>query len=77
MPVAALAEHGSSATFLNLIMKTPWLLPRLSSVSDFIFNSGEWYYKTGGSIDFYKPGETYNKEDIVLYKNKYWKSLID
>jgi signal transduction histidine kinase len=37
MPVAALAEHGSSATFLNLIMKTPWLLPRLSSVSDFIF----------------------------------------
>jgi len=35
--VAALAEHGSSATFLNLIMKTPWLLPRLSSVSDFIF----------------------------------------
>lgn len=35
--MAALAEHGSSATFLNLIMKTPWLLPRLSSVSDFIF----------------------------------------
>lgn len=35
--MAALAEHGSSATFLNLIMKTPWLLPRLASVSDFIF----------------------------------------
>lgn len=35
--MAALAEHGSSATFLNLIMNTPWLLPRLSSVSDFIF----------------------------------------
>ncbi len=35
--MAPLAEHGSSATFLNLIMKTPWLLPRLSSVSDFIF----------------------------------------
>ena len=35
--MAALAEHGSSATFLNLMMKTPWLLPRLSSVSDFIF----------------------------------------
>jgi len=35
--VAALAEHGSSATFLNLMMKTPWLLPRLSSVSDLIF----------------------------------------
>ena len=35
--MAALAEHGSSATFLNLMMKTPWLLPRLSSVSDLIF----------------------------------------
>lgn len=35
--MAALAEHGSSATFLNLITKTPWLLPRLASVSDFIF----------------------------------------
>lgn len=35
--MAALVEHGSSPTFQNLIMKTPWLLPRLSSVSDLIF----------------------------------------
>lgn len=42
--MAALSEHGSSATFLNLMMKTPWLLPRLSSVSDLVFKplSDSW-----------------------------------
>ncbi|NDH07509.1 hypothetical protein EBX93_16585, partial [bacterium] len=34
--MAALAEHGCSATFLNSVVKSPWLFPRLSSVADFI-----------------------------------------
>lgn len=34
--MAALAEHGCSATFLNSVVKSPWLFPRLSSVADFV-----------------------------------------
>ncbi len=35
--MAAIAGQGSSVTFLDLIIKSPWLLPRISSVSDLVF----------------------------------------
>lgn len=35
--MAVTAGQGSSATFLDLIIKSPWLLPRISSVSDLVF----------------------------------------
>lgn len=50
-------------------------------LNDFVFNSGDYYKKiyVGEDIngDFWKPKTTYYKNNIVLYKGKYYESLID
>ena len=52
---------------------------------DYVYNSGEYYYKKNDNgIDFWNPEVTYilgtssaNVNNCVLFKNKYYKSLLD
>ena len=55
-------------------------------LQDYVYNSGEYYHKnSSGVVDFWNPNFTYtksivdifNKETYVLFKNKYYKSLLD
>jgi len=51
----------------------------------YVYNSGEYYYKKNDNgIDFWNPAVTYimatssiNSDNCVLFKNKYYKSLLD
>jgi hypothetical protein len=58
-----------------------WNPTKSYSVGEYVFNSDEYYYKTDKNRpDFWNPitaqaGIGYNEGDIVLYKNKYWRSL--
>ena len=52
---------------------------------DYVYNSGEYYYKKNNDgIDFWNPSATYvmatssvTADNCVLFKNKYYKSLLD
>lgn len=60
----------------------PTLAPDLQN---YVYNSGEYYYKVNNNgIDFWNPSVTYNMatssvttDNCVLFKNKYYKSLLD
>lgn len=49
-----------------------------TSVQDFIYNNGEYYvFNINGVIDIWNPTETYNTNDIVMFKDRYYLSIID
>ena len=51
--------------------------PTLPS-QDYVYNSGEYYYNfNNNGVDFWNPTVEYNSNDLVLFKNKYYKSLLD
>ena len=60
----------------------PTLIPGLQG---YVYNSGEYYYKANNNgIDFWNPSVAYtmatssvNSYNSVLFKNKYYKSLLD
>jgi hypothetical protein len=43
----------------------------------YVYNSGEYYYSKPGNVDFWNPSITYQVNDIVLFKNKYYTSSLD
>lgn len=49
---------------------------RADSTQPFIYYHGEYYELSSGSIDFWSINNSYDLDEIVLYKNKYYKSKI-
>ena len=67
---------GSQTIFWN---------PNSNPDQSYVYNSGEYYYRKIGIIDFWNPDFTYSMSQFnsittntyVLFNNKYYKSLLD
>lgn len=61
------------AVYNNTVFWNAGLTPQ-----NFIYSDGEYYvYNNSGVIDFWNPTLTYDIDDIVLFKGKYYKSTIE
>ena len=43
---------------------------------DYVYNSGEYYKKNSGNINFWNPSISYSEGNTVLFKKFYYKSLL-
>lgn len=49
-----------------------------TSTQNYVYNNGEYYYyNDNGTIDFWNPTVEYASNDIVMFKDKYYQSIID
>ena len=55
--------------------KTIFWNPNVSKT--YVYNSGEYYYSSSGNVDFWNPSISYEIDDIVFFKAKYYSSLLD
>lgn len=59
--------------------KILWVPLKTYRLNNIVYNSSNYFYckNANGSIDFWNPYKEYSDGEIVLYKNKYYKSLVD
>jgi hypothetical protein len=71
----------TNKVFWNPTVTYPNLSNGLGSTGDIIYNYGDyWKYESSGTDDFWNPITSstsgYNSGDIVLFKGRWWKSLV-
>ena len=66
-------------TDVDTIYWYPGITNNLSNLTGFksiVYNDGQYYYKDTGTIDFWDPRKTYALSDFVIFKSKFYKSIV-
>ena len=62
----------------NIFKHIMWVPTKIYAINDIVYNNNEYYFKENiDGFDFWYPELEYNYGDVVIYKDKFYSSLVD